>query len=371
LLGALMLIEPAALYYCVYILSDSFFASFTLLYLATLFFYISERKNKYLFLHILLLLCCIEIRLAGLIYLFFSSLVFLFFLKNIKRSILNILLLLLCWSALHRVHVKWAERKYGSPVFSSFSGWNSSNDALYIARHIKCDTSKIKDPQTKWIVTYFSNYLDTCSIDPHPIGSDYLWVDKSPLTVLAKKYADSFKTEGYYVTWARLAPLFDKYGKYVQTHFPLQYIRWYMIPNLKSLVNPYDHELADYYLLYPIPKEYFPIEFQIDQRCRLELYKKYVIGPHRVYYHIRMILLIVSFLIIRIVPKIFDSITRKFLFALFFFVFIYYFLILFSSWFVFRFLIPVFPVMNVIMFITALSIVKYFSEKKSDKNKAQ
>jgi hypothetical protein len=360
-LGTLLLIEPTTLYYCIFILSDVFFTAFTLLYLSTLFLYISKCKKMYFIIHLVLLLFCIEIRLAGLVYLVFSSLVFFIWLKDVRRSVVNVAILFFCWLCVYSFHLHWAKKVYGTAVYSSFSGWNSANDALYIQRHIKADTGSIRDPQTRQLYSYFSHYLDTCAIDPQPIGSDYLWVDKSPLNVLRRKWKDSLKIEDDAI-WAALAPGFGKYGRYVQTHFPIAYIRWYMGPGLGSLITPHNEELQDYYVT-PINDENLPKEYHIVAHCNYQLYKNYLNKFNIIYYQVRLALLVLCMLLFLVFYRRFDKKIKKYIFTILLFTSLYYLLILYSSWFVFRFLMPVFPLMDTVIFATLIYIIDFDRKK--------
>ena len=362
LLGVLLLIEPAALYHCNTILSDVLFSGFTYLYLGTLLLYIDSKKTLLLIAHIATLCICLLLRHIALFYPVFTIIIFLAYLKNIKRVLISVLAVLVAFFMIYRSTVNWNLRTYGVAVYSPFTGWNQANNVLYAVPSIHLDTSAIEDPETRKLHAFFSAFLDTTTYRPFTLGSGYIWDAPSPLNVIRSQLEDSLKKANlpsdFTYTWYLLAPRYGKYSTFIMQHYPYQYFKAFMVPNMKSLVKPYDGEMGDYYAAHNDISTASLERYGLNAGmlyCNKQLYKGGLNHISLIFYQFRLLLFVAAIFFLLIFSERFDKKVRRALTVTIAFVLFFYFFSLSTSWFLPRYLIPVLPLLSLVIVLTLLS----------------
>ncbi len=366
-LGFLLLMEPTGLYYCFTILSDQLFASLTLLYITTLLLYIRERKLVVLLLHCVLIYFCIELRFVSLFYGFFSALTILLFVGSKKQKLIGIVSVLFAHFYAYIVNVGRNGTQFDVPVFSAFSGWTRANNMLYVLGDIKYDPRNFDDPEIRKLHIFLKNYMDTTSFRCQKITTDYIWDARSPLDVIRKKVEDSVynhhigdNTITHATSMFITAPVYDKWASHLQIRFPLQYVKDFMIPDVKGVWEPEDGEMTDYYIMqymYPASWERYHIS-EADIVCKYQIYKYCLNRLNGIFYKIRLILFalsVVAFLIFRkrVGKAVFHGMSTMALFTGAF-----YMVMLSSSWFLHRYTLPVYPLMTTVIFLVFFCLVK-------------
>jgi hypothetical protein len=363
LLGVIILAEPAMLYYSNTILSDSFFASLTILYLATLIRYVMQKNRAYLVLHGLLIYCCIEVRFIALYYAFFSVLIFILYIREWRYKIEGGCIALLCFFIAYTANVKRNEAEYGMDVFSAFSGWTQANNAIYALPDVP-KTIATDNVALNGLHNYIAGYMDTSSIKVEKITTDYVWSPQSPLNIIRQRVEDSIRFNApdklsFALTMFILADRYDEWGKYIQLHYPVAFIKHYIWPNTATLITPEDGEMMDYYMMQKLSSDnwmrYHTTEAEI--KCRRDIYKDNINTLNTIYYHVRFALFIIVSLLLLI-----SSMRLKHEYSLLFHVMIIFTAILYAgmlctSWFIHRYLLPVYPIMTIVCFMGLLMLI--------------
>lgn len=352
LLGLLLLLEPISLYHSNSILSDLLFAEMTIAALCCLVLYLKTQKLYLFLIHVLLIFCCIEIRHIGLFYPFFTCGILILFSKRSKRLIVNVAIILLVFASLYKWHVAENKKHYYVSVYSAFSGWTLANNALYALPYIHLDPSTISNKDIRDMHRFFTTYMDTTSfkVDRETVGSGFLWEDKSPLNVIRLKLIDSLHVD-YNMSWYLCSPYFHYYGSYLIKHFPLAYWRAFIKPNSKSLYHPIIGEMEDYYItpfMDPNTLSRYHLE-EAEVKCKKQIYKdkinKYISSGYPVLlfgFSLSIVLFLVFYLR-------FNTDFRMILSTMILFTVLFYAFTLYSSWFMFRYLLPVIPLMLVVI----------------------
>lgn len=360
-LGILFISEPVALYYGFNILSDILFSALTLFWMSSLLLFIHTRKFLYLLIHTLVMLCCIQVRHIALFYPVFSALIIMFQLKGRFYAIISIVILLYSYSRLLNYNIQQNEQQHGVNVFSPFSGWTHTNNALYALPRIKLDPKFIKDDEVRNLHAFFANYFDTGdyrSLDP---GSGYLWEQASPMNILRQRLQDSLQTD-FFDSWFKMAPLYHKYGTYIQKNFPYEYIMSYMVPNLKTLYDPHDGEMGDFYATPYSPnddtaRKWYYRKYE-DFYCKEQVYQKHINDFNKKYYQVRLGLWVLLAIVAIAYRKRISTVTQRLLFTTGTFIFLFYLLTLYSSWFMDRYLLPIYPLQAAFIIITITGLIK-------------
>jgi len=358
-LGVLLLIEPTGLYYCFTILSDQLFASLTLLYLTSLVLYIKERKFVILLSHCVLIYFCIELRFIGLFYGFFSAFIILLFVGSRRHKLTGIIFVLTAHFYAYIINVGRNIVQFHVPVFSAFSGWTRANNMLYVLDHIKYDANNIADPETRNLHSFFATYMDTTSFKCEKITTDYMWDARSPLNVIRQKIEDSVynyhigdNTITHATSMFILAPAYEKWAGHIQRKFPLEYVKAFMIPNLKGIWEPEDGEMTDYYIKqYMFQSSWDRYHITESQMiCRKQIFKDHINSFNAISHKVRWLLFVLGVMVLFMIRKRMDKMLFNCLCTLILFTISFYSVMIYSSWFIYRHTLPVYPLMTTVIF---------------------
>lgn len=358
LLGFILITEPVALYHCLTILSDVLFSALSLAYISTLILFVRKRSIVFFVIHVLLIFFCIEVRHIALFYPYFSFAVMLFYYPKLKPALISGAVIFGLNFFVMQGHIRGNEKEFGVPVYSAFSGWTQANNALYGMPYMQLDTNEISDIEIRRMHSFCRTYMDTSSFKMPFIGSGFLWDDKSPLCILRKKTEETQHAE-FFHAWYLMAPLYSKYGTYLQTHYPMAYFKGYILPNVETLINPQDGEMSDYNIT---PPDINPgiLEWYnkkpADLFVRHQIYKNYINKWNISYYHIRLGLFVLAMLVALIYYRKIRTLSPGFFIPVISFVVLFYALNLYSSWFMHRYLLPLIPLQVAVIF-TVLIIV--------------
>ena len=371
-LGVLLLIEPVALYACFNILSDLLFTCLSILYFTSLLLYLRDQKRFFFFIHLILLFFCLEVRLLALFYPFFSILILMLFLKSRKIIFINSLLLFATFFADHELNIRANYMQYGIPIHSAFSGWTQANNAMYALPYIRDNGNKIKDPEIRKLYSFFKKYLDTTIFFANPASSDWMWDARSPMNIIRQKVEDSLGSlnindQRYIKSLYILAPLYSKYGNYVETHYPFAYFKGFILPNAQTLMTPHDGEMSDYYVGPPTNQDVLD-RYRITQHmifCRKQIYKNILNKFDLFCYRARLLLFLLSIAIFIYYMRITDVNTQMLLVVSGIFISLFFSMMLYSSRFMPRYVLPILPLMTTFIFISIFNFIEINFKKRT------
>ena len=149
-------------------------------------------------------------------------------------------IVLLVGGFIGRTELEYHQRT-GTYQFSGFGGWQMAANALYGYSHSPLDPPESVPAEFRKLHMIVNRHMDSVSRLPDTSRPDrvdqaliiyYLWSSKSPLRI----YMDSVwkgkdTTTPYFVHWAKMAPLYAGYGRYLMLHHPGHFIRGYLWPN--------------------------------------------------------------------------------------------------------------------------------------------
>ena len=233
-----------SLYLADTILSDSLFTTLTLFWLAFGLWFLYEKRTGYKVLfsliQIILLISLVRIRYTGLFYTGIQILLFIaeFYKKKqwIGAGLLVVLSLLLL--DVYQKQVEATKRVTGIEVFSGFSGWQMANNALHVLPYVEPDIKKIPDSQVREFMQIAKNADSTLILDGFSTSAKFLW-DNNLLLKRYLFYQMKKRNWIYLKTWTFLGKnVYGKFGSYMLKKYPLQYTRYFFLPNLWGILYP-------------------------------------------------------------------------------------------------------------------------------------
>lgn len=231
-----------------FVSSDSLFTALSLIWFTQLC-WIFYRPNLRLFLaHAVVGLFAFMVRYNALYFPAISVILIFFSTAPKRQRWIGIgAIAILVGGFIGRTELEYHQRT-GTYQFSGFGGWQMAANALYGYSHSRPDPPESVPAEFRKLHMTVNRHMDSISrlLDtarPDRVDGEliiyYLWDPKSPLKV----YMDSVwkgkdSTTPHFVKWARMAPLYAAYGRYLMWHHPWHFMRGYLWPNANRYYVP-------------------------------------------------------------------------------------------------------------------------------------
>ncbi|ACU57541.1 hypothetical protein [Chitinophaga pinensis] len=240
-LFALLVLNPLWLYISNFVSSDALFATFSLLWLTTLFWLIYEPNIRMFVFHALILGFVFSVRYNALYYPIISILVIFMTKGVLKEKLLRIAIVLLPVAWFVTYTTLTFKEQLGVSIFSPFGGWQMGSNALFMYAHVPPKRTNIPKQFVK-LHNFTIQHMDSLSkLKQRPdgeLGIYYLWDEKAPLKLyLADKYKKD-STTPYLKRWASVSPLYGQYGTWLIKQHPGAFLKYYIWPNFLNYYSP-------------------------------------------------------------------------------------------------------------------------------------
>jgi hypothetical protein len=242
ILFALLGLNPLWLYIANFVSSDALFATFSLLWLTSLFWLLYRPASKMWIFHALVLGFVFSVRYNALYYPIISILVVLLVKGAIKEKLLKLAIVIVPvgWFLLYTT-LTFKDR-LGIATFSPFGGWQMGSNALFMYAHVPPANRKPIPKQFARIHTITVKHMDSLNRLKHrpdqELGIYYLWDDKAPLKLyMAEKYKRDSTTH-YLKRWASVSNFYGQYGSWLIREHPGAFLRYYIWPNFINYYSP-------------------------------------------------------------------------------------------------------------------------------------
>lgn len=223
--------------------SDGFFLALSCIWFALLLWIINRPSNKIIAWHAVILFITFTVRYNALIFPFIAGIAFWLSPLSFKKKAIGLGVgLVLC--GLFVGFTSWRYKLLtGYWQYAPFSGWQFANNAMYAYRDV--DTADYKPVPQKFyaldsMVRAFYKRARGLAILPseRAIASTYyMWSKQMPLM----DYRDSLfnKTNAIELKkWASMGPLYKKYGLYIISQYPGQFLKSFIWPNARKYYAP-------------------------------------------------------------------------------------------------------------------------------------
>lgn len=139
----------------------------------------------------------------------------------------------------------------GTPEFSVFGGWQIANNALYMYGHINVDSNRL--PQEvrkldKWSKKYFKEFHPSFRELASLPGTYFI---KVPYAILKPYMAYNYDYDtppDQFKVWGQVSPIYAKYGTWLITHYPISFMRYYLLLNTTNYFIPHLEKFSVYNL---------------------------------------------------------------------------------------------------------------------------
>ena len=247
-LFAFLFLNPAILYLSNYITSDVYFIGISLVWISQLFRLIYKPGVLLLLAHLSVLLLAFTVRYHALIYPVISITVIVFCGVPLRAKISSIIIITGLISGFMYYTTAQTGKVMGTRQFSAFSGWQMASNAVYAYAHMPSRPPLIVPGEFAEVHQRVTRYLDTIPMElrpDKPLMAFYLWDPGSPLQPApnAENIADN---KLHLERMAAVSPLYNRYGKFLINQYPLQYIRYYLLPNMLQYANPPAENMSVY-----------------------------------------------------------------------------------------------------------------------------
>jgi len=198
------------------------------------------------------------VRYIGLFYPVISAFIFILDYKKWKFiSAMALVPLIILISTVQSVKNKTAEL-FGYETFSGFSGWAIANNAVAIIPHIELDPRQIPDKQIAAMHSLVTSFNDTCYSWYHIKDTDFMWDKLFPGKALLGYNANQMRIP-YNAAWVYTGTQWKDYGTFLRNKYPLQFFRYYMVPNMGGVFEVFPYGSEKQYVPDNTSKEYFQV----------------------------------------------------------------------------------------------------------------
>lgn len=248
----------SAIYMLNTILSDSLLCGMIFLMLAMLLVVINENSEVALAIYLLAFFVALYTRYSSM-FLLFAVLPVLFFTGSRTFRIISTTLTVAVFLVFRaETRESMYESVHQKKFSSGFAGWQLSNNAFHILPYVSAEDGMPDDRPIMMIhrlcVDNFDEFIAEKTNNGKVITSAFMWDEDSPLKQILYSNIQSGEIS-YGKEWVRLGsgPYFD-YGKWLILHFPMKFLRYYLLPNMKSIFLP-RAEVEAFYTPIPAGKE--------------------------------------------------------------------------------------------------------------------
>jgi len=267
ILFVFVVFNPVFPYLANYVSSDAIFLSLSLLWFTLLIWIIHRPTLRLVVFQCLVLFIAFTIRYNALFYPCIAAFALILSRQKIALKLAGIigsvvLILLFIWHTSNQY-----EKLTGTRQFSPFTGWQLANNALYAYKFVDNGHVKPVPQRFKKLDLMVRTYFDTTrDYTKHPeealvASTVYMWDTISPLRRYMQIETKSDSTAGPITRWARVAPELEAYGSYLIRHYPFEFLKYYLLPNLVKYYMPPVEFLGAYNMgedsVHPIAKNWF------------------------------------------------------------------------------------------------------------------
>ena len=239
---AVSIINPLLPHIANFVSSDCLFAALSLVWFTQLLWIIHRPRLRLLLIHALILLLAFSVRFSALWYPFISIPIIVLTSYIPKRTkwlgvgAIATLLLIFIGSTQYEYF-----KKTDTIQYSAFGGWQMAANALYAYTHARLIDPKNVSYKFQALHAAVNHHMDSVRKSGHLpyqyIGIYYLWGPTSPLVTFEEQRRQDEKRT-YFISWAAIAPLYGKYGRWLITEHPWLFLKHFVWPNLIRYYKP-------------------------------------------------------------------------------------------------------------------------------------
>lgn len=233
------LFAPTLLFATNFIMSDSVFASLSMLFLASAIWIVFCKNWWVVALHLLIFWGLYSVRFSGMFYVPISIIAMLFsplcrntYIKIVLAATPMVLFLALFYSTKSTYR-----ENTGVDTFSAFNGWQLLNNASVLIPNAKnVSPEKLSaDPEIQFMHAFFSSYPDSVYDARFMLSTSQMWSRSLPPRQFTAVLLDQNPEASYSQAWVHCGVLFQKYATELIANDFSGYISAYILPSAGSV----------------------------------------------------------------------------------------------------------------------------------------
>jgi len=249
LLFIFLIFNPIFPYLSNCVLSDALFTAITILWITQLIWQINRPRLRHILISSALIGVAFTIRYTAIYYPIIMGIAIFLSRANLRTKIGGSLLPLAFMIPFVQITKEKTKDITGTAEFSVFGGWQIANNALYMYSHIDVDPKQLPQ-ETIALDAMVKEYYKTMppsffNFSKFP-GTFFIKHQHAPLKrYLTEHYAAEIDSNEFQA-WGKVSPIYNTYGTYLIRHYPISFIRYYMLLNVKNYFIPFLEKFESY-----------------------------------------------------------------------------------------------------------------------------
>lgn len=260
-LALFSVLAPRLIFSTNFIMSDSLFASLTMLFVATALWVVFSRSKLLLVAHLLCFIALYKVRYSGMFYVPVSMAAVWLSFKGAplpKRTLA--LVPLLVFLIMFTLAKKEYREQTGVDTFSGFSGWQLINNAAVLLPEAKTIPAYEFEPQLRGFHSFIASCPDTLFRREYAMSTHNMWGNDMPYKQYMF-YNNRLNGYPYANGWVVAGKLYGEYAAQMIKRYPGKYFTRFIIPSFVSNFKCWDFsEERGEFRNEPLYHEYFGIE---------------------------------------------------------------------------------------------------------------
>ena len=280
----LFIFNPIAFYMSNSIMSDLIFAVMIFFTLAFFIFIIKRQSWIALGGFCIALFFLLHIRYSAIIFPILFSLLYIFMLKGKIRWIAIAVTLFVTFVFYRQVQNDMKETVGLSQFSTGFDGWQMANNGIHVLPFINEDLNSIKDKEIKGVHQFMLQYKDVIATETNNgtrVSARFMWSNEMPLKQFLFFYLQQVR-QPYPQAWVKMGSgPYKKYGKYLITKYPVEYMTYFYLPNSKQIFYPNNFEILEYYEPANNKQDivsWYNLSGQENMKPKNDIYNKFVLS---------------------------------------------------------------------------------------------
>ncbi len=244
-----LLFNPMFLYLTNCVLSDALFSAITIVWLTQLCWMLHRPRLSHIIVSAILIGAAFTIRYTAIYYPLVMVVALLLTRQKPSVKLIGALLPLTLMLPFILFTQQKTKEITGTAEFSVFGGWQIANNALYMYGHIDVDPKQLP-PETVELDAMVKQYYKSAppgwfNFDDYP-GTFFIKHSDAPLKQYMYKHSSQEEQQNGLLSWGKVSPVYNAYGNYLINHYPISFIRYYMLLNTRMYFSPFLEKYGSY-----------------------------------------------------------------------------------------------------------------------------
>ena len=268
-LEVLITLSPVCIYMLNALMSDALFSCVIFIMLAMLIVLIQDKSWLAAGLYLAAFFACLFVRYSAMFFPLAFIPILIFAAKPLQRWITIALTCALFGIFYKNITGNMRQVIHVSQFSTGFDGWQLASNGMHVLPYIEDEQmpeNKRLQNMHQFVYPAYNDLIIAKTDSGRHVTAAFLWQTDFPLKQYMFHYMQLMNTS-YPVAWARLGGgLYSEYGKWLITHYPGLFWKYYLSLNIKDVFYPDVLEMIGHY--YEIPSDQHDVAdwFEMDTK---------------------------------------------------------------------------------------------------------